>query len=62
MRKILLLFIFISIHFTQAQTDNKEISLKVENKTKPEILEALEQKIVKDGSIRHHTTREPSLL
>ncbi|WP_339651740.1 TonB-dependent receptor [uncultured Salegentibacter sp.] len=42
MRKILLLFIFISIHFTQAQTDNKEISLKVENKTKPEILEALE--------------------
>ncbi|MCW5520558.1 3-methyl-2-oxobutanoate dehydrogenase subunit VorB [Aureitalea sp. L0-47] len=30
--------------------------------TPEEILEALEQKIVKDGSIRHHTTREPSLL
>lgn len=30
--------------------------------TPEEILEALEQKIIKDGSIRHHTTREPSLL
>ena len=30
--------------------------------TPEEILEALEQKIVKDGSIRYHPTREPSLL
>lgn len=30
--------------------------------TPEEVLEALEQKIINDGSIRHHTTREPSLL
>lgn len=30
--------------------------------TPEEILEALEQKIIKNGSIRHHTTRESSIL
>ena len=30
--------------------------------TPEEILEALEQKIIKDGSIRHHKTGEPSIL
>jgi len=30
--------------------------------TPEEILEALEQKIINNGSIRHHKTREPSLL
>jgi 2-oxoglutarate ferredoxin oxidoreductase subunit alpha len=30
--------------------------------TPEEVLEALEQKIINHGSIRHHTTREPSLL
>ena len=30
--------------------------------TPEEILEALEQKIIKDGRIRHHKTRESSIL
>lgn len=30
--------------------------------TPEEVLDALEQKIINHGSIRHHTTREPSLL